>query len=391
MQNSTKRFRFTKASLLAIEPNQKPAQVYDTEVKGLMLLIYPAGSKTFFRQGRVEGAVRRVKIGAFPDVTVDQARKECQAMNGKQAMGEPLQASTRGGSTFGDLWQQYLDEHATIKKAESSRKHDLWQWKKLLKPTWEHRKASTIKKATVLELQRTVARNNGKVTANRVLSLVKKIFQHAIDNERLKENPAAGVKKFEERSRERHLQPNEIRRFFEALDAFDNPDMADFWRMCLFTGARQTNVLQMRWREIDEDSRIWTIPKTKAGRAQQVPLVDQALEIIKRRRNLSDYVFASHGKTGHLTRPGKAWDRLLEQAGIEDLTMHDLRRSLGSWQAAAGVSELVIGKTLGHSPGSKATSVYARLNLDPVRDAMSNAVAAMVNAGAQETEGRENA
>ena len=81
-----------------------------------------------------------------------------------------------------------------------------------------------------------------------------------------------------------------------------------------------------------------------------------------------------------MTRPGKAWERLLVAAELEGVTMHDLRRTLGSWQAAQGSSELIIGKTLGHAAGSRATSVYARLDLDPVRESMSAAVDAIEKA-----------
>ncbi len=390
MTHSNGRFRFTKAALLDLAAGPVMFQVYDTQSRGLVLLVTPAGAKTFYRQGRINGKVRRVKIGAFPDVSVATARDKCDAINGNLAEGKAPRAPSRGALTFGELWQHYLDEHATIKKAEASRKHDEWQWRKLLQPAWESTKADRIKKADVLALQGHVAKHHGTVTANRMLSLVKKIFNHAIEAERLEANPAATVKKFTEKSRERFLQGDELPKFFAALDKFDNQDMADFWRVCLFTGARQSNVLTMRWRDVDFASAVWTVPKTKAGTSQRIPLSAEVVEILESRRNLSDFVFASHGKTGHLTRPGKAWERLLTEAGIEGLTMHDLRRSLGSWQAAAGSSEIVIGKTLGHAAGSRATSVYARLNLDPVRESIEKATTAMLEAGRSNTEGNSN-
>ena len=138
MVDSTSRFRFTKAKLAALEPGEGLLQVYDTESRGLILLITPAGVKTFYRQGRIDGKSRRVKIGFFPEVPTSKAREKCDAINGNIAEGKPVKASTRGGLTFGDLWQAYWDEHATVQKAESSRKHDLWQWGKLLQPAWEN-------------------------------------------------------------------------------------------------------------------------------------------------------------------------------------------------------------------------------------------------------------
>lgn len=381
MPDST-RFRFTKKLLADLRPEAKTYQVSDTGARGLILIVTASGAKTFYRYGRINGSVRRVKIGTFPEFSVQDARDRCEGINVAIAKDEPLKA-TRGGLTVADLWTQYWDEHALPKKAESSRKHDDWQWTKIIKPAMGRAKAAKVAKADVVKLHGDVAKKRGKTTANRVLSLVKKLYNHAIEQERLQANPAATVKKFREESRERFIQGDELPKFFAALNAFDNQDAADFWRICLFTGARQANVLAMKWGEIDFTDKVWTIPKTKSQKSQRVPLVDAAIQVLEGRRNRSEFVFASHSKTGHITRPGKAWERLLKEAGIENLTMHDLRRSLGSYQAAAGVSELIIGKTLGHAAGSRATSVYARLNLDPVRDAVSVATAAMLEAAAK--------
>jgi len=77
--------------------------------------------------------------------------------------------------------------------------------------------------------------------------------------------------------------------------------------------------------------------------------------------------------------PKKAWARILKRADIENLHIHDLRHSLGSWQAATGASLCIIGKTLAHKNVST-TAVYARLSLDPVRAAMETATRAMLDA-----------
>jgi len=83
-----------------------------------------------------------------------------------------------------------------------------------------------------------------------------------------------------------------------------------------------------------------------------------------------------------LQDPKKAWQRLLMRAEISDLRIHDLRRSLGSWQASTGASLVIIGKTLSHR-NVNTTAIYARLNTDPVRDAMNKATQAIWDAGNQ--------
>jgi len=86
--------------------------------------------------------------------------------------------------------------------------------------------------------------------------------------------------------------------------------------------------------------------------------------------------FAGSGATGHYTTPRHAWETLLKRAKLEDLRIHDLRRSMGSWMIIGGTSLPIVGKALGHKT-TQPTSIYARLNLDPVRAAMDQAVEAM--------------
>lgn len=100
---------------------------------------------------------------------------------------------------------------------------------------------------------------------------------------------------------------------------------------------------------------------------------------MRKAKSESDWVFPGDGKTGHLQDPKKAWQRILARAEIQDLRIHDLRRTLGSWQTALGASGFIVGKSLGHK-SLQATAVYARLNLDPVRDSVNAAAEAMFKA-----------
>ena len=90
----------------------------------------------------------------------------------------------------------------------------------------------------------------------------------------------------------------------------------------------------------------------------------------------SPWVFPSDRTEGHLADPKKAWQRVLREAGIADLRIHDLRRTLGSYQAATGANGYIIGKSLGHR-SQQSTAIYARLNLDPVRESVNKATEAM--------------
>ena len=199
-------------------------------------------------------------------------------------------------------------------------------------------------------------------------------------------NPCERVKRFREAERERFLQPSEMRPFFAALKA-EPPIWRDFWLLCLFSGARRSNVAAMAWQDIDLDGGVWYLPgqKTKTGLPLAIVLPPPAVGILQARREAAPGEWVFPGPVGHIKDPRKSWARVLRRSRIKDLRPHDLRRSLGSWQALAGASLQIIGASLGHKD-PKATAVYSRLRLDPIRQSVSDAVDSMLAAAGGEPE-----
>ncbi len=375
---------FTKTTVESLPtPESKRAYYADEKIKGFGLSISPHGTKTFFVHRKINGVPQRMTIGHFPDVTVDQARKKAQELIGVIATGtDPQEArrASKGELTFGGLYQEYLTRHAKVHK--KTWKEDERQYRVYLKG-WARRKLSSIKRTDVQTEHVRIGKDHGKYQANRVLSTLKSVFNLAKDWGFFSgDNPAAGVKTFTEKSRERFLQPDELPRFFQALAEEPDTTPRDYVFLSLLTGARQENVLAMRWDEINWVAATWTIPETKTGDPLTVPLMPEAMALLKERRQdvAGEFVFLSKGKTGHFVEPRKAWARLLKRAEIKNLRLHDLRRTLGSWQAETGASLSVIGKSLGHKNMST-TAIYARLSLNPVRTSMETATNAILESG----------
>lgn len=372
---------FTKAALLAAGAAAKGKRdyYYDAREKGLMLAVTAAGSKTFYLYKRIEGRPERLLLGKFPDLTVENARKLAASAKGEIAMGEnPQKAkrSIRDEMTFGALFGEYLEKHSKVHKRSWA--YDEREVNKFLKH-WFNRKISSIEKAEVERLHAKVGKDSGLYQANRLLERIRSIFNKAADWGWDGANPATGIKKYREKSRDRFLQPEELPRFFEALANEPNEAARDFFMISLLAGARKSNTLAMRWEEINFHAATWRIPQTKNDDPQVVHLSPQAMEILTERKlhSLSPWVFPGAGASGHFADPKKAWMRILKEAGIADLRIHDLRRTLGSWQAATGANSYIIGKSLGHR-SQQSTAVYARLNLDPVRESVNKATDAMM-------------
>ncbi|CAN5639474.1 site-specific integrase [soil metagenome] len=382
MAENTLRFTTARLEKLVCPDGAKQSYFYDDEIRGLCLYVAITGAKTFYLYRRIAGRPTRVRLGSWPhELTLDDARKEARKASGEIAKGnDPHQTklAARGEMTFGELFSKHLDNAKVHNKTwkENQRQYDHY-----LKH-WKARRLSDITRADVAALHTSIGEKHGKYIANRVLAAINHMFNTtAINCGWDKPNPATRIQKFKEKSRERFLHADELPRFFEALEHEDYA-FRDFFTLAILTGARKANLLSMRWEDVHLERATWVIPVTKNGDAVTVPLCPEAVELLTRRKagaNESPFVFSSHGKTGHLAEPKMAWRRILKRAKLEDLRLHDLRRTFGSWQAAAGVSLPIIGKSMGHK-SQLTTAIYARLSVEPVRAAVNLATSAMMAA-----------
>ena len=375
---------FTKAALLKAPDALKGKKdyYYDDKEKGLMMAVTPAGTKTFYLYKRIDGKPERLLLGRFPDISIENARKAAQAAKGEIAIGQNPQKAKRAirsEMTFLALFSEYMEKYSKVHK--KSWAYDEREVNKFLS-RWFKRKISAIEKPEVERLHAKIGKENGIYQANRLLERIRSIFNKAIDWGWEGQNPAFGIKKFKEKSRDRFLQPDELPRFFEALANEPNEVARDFFMISLLTGARKANTLAMRWQDINFTTETWRIEETKNAEPQTVHLPKQAVEILTERKwhSESPWVFPGKGASGHFADPKKAWTRILKEAGIENLRIHDLRRTLGSYQAATGANGYIIGKSLGHK-SQQSTAIYARLNLDPVRESVNKATDAILEYG----------
>ncbi len=371
-------------------PTADRVYVYDTKQPGLALCVTKAGTKTFYVYRKVNGRPERIRLGVWPLMNVSQARTAASDVVGQVAGGSDPTVTRkihRASPTFREMFDEFV-ELPTRTKAKRVRspktvKDYRLQFEGYL-ADWHERKLSSVTRQEIERRHNRLAESSGQYTANRVLSLVKALYNSAIELGYLSENPAAGLRQFEEQTRDRFLTAEELPRFFAAVEAEPSEKVRDFVWLALWTGQRRSNVLAMRWVDVDMSRALWTMPSTKTGR-HAVPLTAQALEILKRREQSKGenvYVLPGRHGRGHLMDPMRQWKEILTRARIANLRIHDLRRSLGSWEAITGASLQIVGKTLGHTQ-SESTAIYSRLSDDPVRSAMATATAAIVKASRQ--------
>lgn len=377
-----KKINFTKAYLENLPNAEKGKRymVYDTNIPQLAIRVTDNGTKSFLIQKRVKSSHVKITLGRFSEMTIAQARsKAMEVLHGLVVGQNPNDEKNklRREITLKELFHEFMERYS--KKQKKSWLYDEREIPRFLSK-WFNRKISDVTKLQVQKLHEQIGAESGIYQANRVLERLKSMYNRAIEWGWDGQNPCNGVKKFKEIKRDRFLQPQEFPAFFQSLEEETNIEAKNYIWLSLLTGARKANVLAMRWEEIDFNRKLWHIPETKNGESLDVPLVDEAINrLLELRKNSdSEWVFPSPtSKTGHLQDPKKAWKRVLDRAEIKDLRLHDIRRTLGSYQAITGASLNIIGKSLGHKTVA-ATQIYARLNDDPVRDSMQTAVTKML-------------
>jgi integrase len=371
------RIHFIKRTLdtLALPEYGKRVDYYDEQQRNLLIRLTSNGGKTFYVRRKIGSVSERILVGRYPDLSIEQARKKAALILAEIAQGSNPQEIKRQKNqepTVEDIFNNYIEGHA---KARCIRLKDMQRDFELYFTDWRNRKCSTIRRPDVQTKVNYLYKHNGAGGANHAIILMKAAVNWNIKHGFLSgENPWTSVKTFRMQARERFLLPHELQGFFTAVNKLKCSSTKDFIMLSLLTGARRSNVLSMRWEQIDFDLGIWRIPLTKNGESQTVPLTGPALQILSARHNDQEAGWVLPGKLpgSHLVEPKWTWKCLLKDAGISNLRMHDLRRTLASYMAIGNQSLQIIGKALGHK-STQATQIYARLTHDPVRKAMEQA------------------
>jgi len=419
-RSATERKNLTKRRIETLPTPDQRRILYDAKVSALGLKLEPSGVKTFFwfravpleEQPDRAGKPTWKTIGVWPEITLESARAKAEEYNVTLAEWKkdgchapsPFRVQTKG-LTLAGLAEEYIQRHLRarahhpeeaeyeLRKRMSAlgvkepRKEGVEQKPSKVKPVvdWHDRSIASITRKDVAEVHSAIGEKH-QPKANRIVEDLRSMFNFAIKAELWSgENPCTHISFFHRNKRERFVQPDEMPRLFAALKSDTNRDLVDFVNLSLWTGARRSDVLGARWQDIALDDNRWTVPDPKNRTPYVIALTPEAVAILKKReKNGSQFVFPGPGKTKHLLDLKRSWKSLLKREGIKNLVQHDLRRTLGSWQAGLGTSLQIIGKSLGHK-STAATEIYARLHLDPVREAVGAATRAMLSASRKRT------
>jgi integrase len=349
---------------------------WDAQVTGLGVRVTAAGHRSFVLDYRTRGGRRRrYTIGAFPDWSVVGAREEARKLKRQiDTGGDPLAEieTERGAPTVADLIERFLEEHVSRKRPRTQ-----YDYRNMIechvRPAFSRMKVAEVTFSDVDALHRKITRSGQTTQANRVITMVAKMFALAIRWQMRADNPAKGIERNVEHKRNRYLTPTEQARLMDAFEAHPDQQAVNIFRICLLTGCRSGEAMAMRWDDVELARGIWTKPgsATKQKSTHIVPLsapVKQLLARLRQETN-SPWVFPADSKPGHRVTVQKSWLAICKAARIAGLRIHDLRHSFASLAVNQGASLPLIGALLGHASPTT-TARYAHLFDDPQREAV---------------------
>ena len=406
--------RLGRQALKTLPNVEKPTIFYDDALKGFGLAVRASGSRTWIVEYRPGGggravAKRRMTLGSADVLSPEQARERAREVLARVALGaDPAKerAEKRRAVSLEAVYQRFMQETGATLKASTRALYEGY-WTRHIEPRLGRRPAGEIRRSDIARLHRDIG-GTRPTTANRVLALLSALFNWAIQSGELSEghtSPVRGIKRYREAGRERFLTTDELARLGEAIREGEtvglpwhgddsgskharkpenrrtvlSPYEAAALRLLILTGMRVSEILRLRWQEVDLERGMLFLPDSKTGR-KPIVLGSAALEILKQLGKLpriSEYVIpgsiVGQPRGDYLKRP---WMLVTKRAGLEGLRRHDLRHSFASIGAAGGLGLPVVGKLLGHA-SVQTTQRYSHLADDPLRraaDAIAGAV-----------------
>lgn len=377
-------------------PRKGARVVYDGETHGFGVRVTANGSRAFVLDyANRHGMHRRHTIGKWPEWSAADARNEALDLRREIQRGaDPVQDRREGREkalaepTVKDLAEAYMERHVMVRNGPDQRKNARDMIDKVIVPRFGGRRVSALRTADVQKLHDSMAAH--KYSANRVLTVLKAMFNRGIDWEMCADNPARDVKKYPEDKRNNWLVEEQLARLDRAITEYGQGS-GELIRLLLLTGARRGEWMRAKKEDFDLAHGIWTKPShaVKERRQEHVPLNAATVAVLRRvmanTARTEPYLFPGTAKGTARVTIRRPWVQILKLAGlVEEYTkqgkrkalaryrplvrLHDLRHSYASWLAENGVPLSKIGKLLGHRR-VETTDRYSHIADKSLRDA----------------------
>jgi integrase len=310
--------KLTKRVVESLQPGQKYTIVWDSVLPGFGVRVWPSGRRVYVLQYRTKESMgRRKTIGRHGALTAEQARTIAQQWLAQVSQGgDPLveQKTFQKSPTVAQLAARYMAEHATVKKKPGSIRPDDYNLRCHVLPALGQKKVVAVTRADIATLHHAMRETPG--AANRVLALLSKMFT-LVEQWGLRpegSNPVRHIERYRERRFERFLSVEEFVRLGDALAEAERTQteyasVIAAIRLLIFTGARLSEILELRWEQVDFAHACVRLPDSKSG-AKLIYLSPPALEVLYgiEPHESNPYVIVGREPCSHQVRAH--WERM---------------------------------------------------------------------------------
>jgi len=357
-------------------PHPKSGQVFyrDTMLSGFGLRV-GANSKVFFAEGQVNRRTRRVTIGRADVFAPEIARKKALVILGEMAEGRDPNAEKRKEKRERVTVEMAFDRFFEARKTLSPNTVSNYRRsERLYLMAWRKKEMKEITRQMVLKKHQEIGKKHGETTANNAMRHFRSVYNFIFaTQDDYPPNPVQILTQarawFKERRRQSVVTAVDLPAWWKAVMA--EPDYSrDFLLTALFTGMRRSEVMQLRWENVDLSAKTLYLPTTKNGDPLTLPLSEFLADLLAQRREAnqgSPWVFPGPGRTGHLVETKKFLLRVSAGSGVS-FTLHDLRRTFITIAESLDVPYYALKRLLNHRTSGDVTGGYIVVNAERLRE-----------------------
>lgn len=375
----------------AIKNKTAQKRYYDDTMKGFGVRVTSGGSKAFFVEKLIGRKLRRITVGRYPELTVEQARKQAQKLLGQIASGiDPIAERKENKIRSVKLLETF---EAYLRARKALKPLTVKDYRYLMNQVfadWQNKPLLDITKDMIAKRhsefgERSPARANSAMRLLRALfNFAAGEYEDAQGRSLIVENPVKRLSHtrawYRVDRKQTVIKTHDLPAWYKAvLEVKDERStgkssiLRDYFLLLLFTGLRREEAVQLTWDRVDFKSKVITISDTKNHQVHLLPMSDYLFDLFTTRKTVSlpasNFVFPGDGKTGYNVEPRKVMKKIIDQSGVT-FTLHDLRRTFITIAESLDIPAYALKRLLNHKMNHDVTAGYIIMDVERLRKPM---------------------
>jgi integrase len=356
---------------------------YDNKLKGFGLRITSGGSRTFFVEKQVKNKLRRMSLGRYGELTVEEARKQAQKMMGQIAQGIDPVAEKRAAKMRVVTLEEVLTDY--LRNRKSLKTKTAYDYKRVLNVAfsdWCSKPLTFITKDQVAKQHEKLGKMRGEAYANLAMRLLRALFNFAMSQYEdaqgcsiIIENPVKRLSQtrawYRVERRQTYIKSHALSAWYQGVMMLENETFRDYLLFILLTGLRRQEAAQLQWEQVDLTAKTVTLTDTKNRQNFTFPLSDYLLRLLTERKlkTAGRYVFPGKDENCPIVEPRKQMARVTKISGVS-FTIHDLRRTFITLAESLDISGYALKRLLNHKMNNDVTAGYIITDVERLRKPM---------------------